>query len=184
MKVDIDKKKIQKVAKEQLSQGLPKQEVYEHLVEKFRYRKEIAKIIKGIPTKERLSKYGGYNIAFLVFICLITIFLLLYPNFSLIWMFWIIYIVAFRKLNLYYWVTLLGVTSGIALIGNVLSSDVFFSDEHAIPMFAGFLLFSLVFVLAGIYLPKLLSPPYTEWKESYLNANGVKKIRVVHKFEE
>ncbi len=179
MKASLDKKSIRKIAKEQIEKGVPKQQVYNELVEQFKFRNDIAKIVREIPSNERWSKYGFLNVVLLLLVCILTIFSLIKPNFGIIWMFWIVYIVAFRKFNYYYWNTLLGAIGLITTIGlNLIEQKIAILESGII------VLTSLLFVIAGIYLPKILTPSFSEVKESYLNSKGIKKIRVVHKFEE
>ena len=56
MNKDFDSKKIQSLTKELLIQGKAKQEIYEELVNEYKYRNKIADIIRYTPTVERLKK--------------------------------------------------------------------------------------------------------------------------------
>src|SRR5205823_2102126 len=98
---------------------------------------------------------------------------------GLIWMLWVIYIVSTRKFNLYYWNTLLGACGIIGVVGLSLYQGVMILSVIIITA-----LLSFVFILAGVYLPKVLTPGYKEVKEPYVNSEGENRMMVKHIFQE
>jgi len=179
MEEKIDKKIVAKIAQKKLKSGKTKQEVYDELVDAFKYRNDVADVLAQIPTNARWKKYGFWNTLFLIFLCIITTILLIQPTIGLIWMGWVIYVVAARKFKLYYWNILLGFMGVIAILGvsfyqgSILWTDTIIS-----------VVLSLILILGGVYLPKLLTPAYKEVREPYLNAEGERRIVVKHDFPE
>ena len=180
----IDKKKIQDLAKVLLTEGKTKQEVYEELVSQFKYRNIIADIVRYTPSKERLKKYSIWNTLYLVFISLITLLSLLQPTLGIIWLILLIVLVAMKKFKYYYWNTILGVITIISVLALTLYQGMNNGFESTLIMLLFSIPIALIFIFAGIYLPKIMTPKYNEKKEKYIDKNGKEKLRLIHIFEQ
>ncbi len=176
----IEKNLVAKFAEEKLRSGKSKQEVYDELVEQYKYRNEVADVVVNIPTESRWKKYKVWNHLFLAFLILIAVFLLLkHPNFGLIWLSWLIYVVATRKFKFYYWNTLFGVISMLSVIAISI-----YDGHFNLPVVLSGILFSFTCIFAGIYLPRMMTPPFEEVRKPYTNTDGENRIMVKHIFRE
>lgn len=178
-----DKKKISKEAKDLIKQGKSKQEVYDELVDKYKYRNAIADIVRFTPSLERLKKYSAWNTAFLIIVSLLTLLSIFNITLGIIWFVFIIIIVAMKKYKYYYWITILGaITIMVSFALYFLSGENGESDVDLATLI-GSLIIAIIFILAGTILPKKITPPYTERKEKFIDKNGKQKLMVVHVFE-
>lgn len=182
MNKEFDSKNIRKLAKEQLVQGKSKQEIYEELVKEFKFRNKIADIVRYTPTVERSKKYSIWNALYLIYISIITLLSLLQPSLGIIWLVLLIVIVALKKFKYYYWNTILGTIAIIAFVALALYQVA--HNEAGTTLSFLILPIALVFIIAGIYLPKIMTPKYKERKEKYIDKNGNERLRIVHIFEE
>ena len=155
---------------------------YEELSTEFKFRNTVADVVQNIPSRSLKQKYDVLNILFIVFLSLVTVPYLLFEPPGALWLIWLIYVVSAREFRFYYWITLLG---AIGIIGSIviLLYDIFYSGK--VPFFVPGILagFSLIFLLFGIIMPKLMTPAYSIRKEFYTNANGQKKVMVRHIFK-
>lgn len=177
MEGKLNKRDIAKIAKSRIKEGMSKQAVYEQLVDEYRQRVIIADVLSGLPTPARLKKYGPLNLLFLTLLIFFTSLFVLYPTIAIIWPLWLIYVVAFRKMRLYYFNTLLGAIVAICGIGICLYQRQLVMATLGFTALAGVLL-----MLGGIGLPRLLAPMYKEVKEEVTDADGGRRFVVRHYF--
>ena len=182
MKSKIDRKKVRKQAKTLINQGKSKQEVYDELVTEYKYRNEIAEIVRYTPTTEKLRKYSIWNTLYLIFISLITLLLLLQPTLGIIWFILLIVIVASKKFKYYYWNSILGLVMIISVVALSLYEGTNDGSETILATIIT-LTTAIITILAGIILPRKITPKYIEKKEKYLDKNGKEKLRIIHIFE-
>jgi phosphate/sulfate permease len=180
----FDTKKISNLAKELIKQGKQKQEVYEELVNEYKYRNQIADIVRYSPSIEKQKKYLIWNTIYLIFLSLITLLSLLNPTLGIIWLVLLVAIVALKKFKYYYWNTILGVITIISVIGLAFYHGANDGFESVVLLISVSLPLALILIIGGVYLPKKLTPKYTERKEKYKDRNGKERIRIVHLFEE
>lgn len=173
--IQIDKKKIKESVKAGLAEGKSKDQIFEEIYfaqKDPRTQKEIANIVRFVPEKAKLKKYGILNTIFLVLLVLIDIMFLLTLNFGgLLWFGAMTYIVAAKQLKHYYWIMILG---GCAFIGGLAAGLMGYMGEGQNVTFIliGSVIFAAIFVAFGIYMPKLLTPNYEIVEETIVDENG------------
>jgi len=178
------KKEISKDARQLFKQGgKTKQEVYEFLVGKYKYAKDVADVLKYIPSTQAMAKYGKWNTILLSLLILTAIiFFLVSPSIAtLLWYGFLIYGVATMRIKYYVWVTVLSSCSLLAFI--VLT--IFYPSEMQYwtrTIFALFLVVSCCFL--PVWLEKKLCPKPNERKEKYKNTEGEERMRIVYEFRE
>ena len=178
----IDTNKVRRAAKAMINTGTSKQKVYEELVKEFRFRNAVADVVRYIPSYELKKKYDFLNIICLVVLSIVAVLKIIAHSFGgIIWIGFMIYAVADRQYKYYYWLIILGVLS----LGS--SMLIYFTKESHTQLSLIVLCIdggvSLFFLVSGILLPQLMTPPYEERKQAYVNAAGQKKLMVVHIFK-
>ncbi len=176
------KKEIGREARKLLKQGITKQEVFVELVDKYKYSKDVAEVLKGIPSQVRIKKYGGWNTLLLSLLIIIELIILLSlkPSVSLLWYGLLIYAVATKKIKYYGWITFLAILGALAsLIGIFFATGVISLISLIL-----FVVFFLPSCILPIWLEKRLCPPPTERKELYTNAEGEQRLRIVYEFND
>src|SRR5687768_10911248 len=68
----LNKSEVRKEAREMLKAGTSRQEVYETLTEKYKYGKEVADIVKFLPSRAASKKYDYWNSILLVVIIILA----------------------------------------------------------------------------------------------------------------
>lgn len=184
MNKDFDSKKIQGLTKELLIQGKTKQEIYEELVNEYKYRNKIADIIRYTPTVERLKKYSIWNTVYLVFISLITLLSFMQPSVGIIWLVVLIVLVALKRFKYYYWNTILGAVTVISVLALTLYQGMNNGFDSTLILIFSSIPLAMIFIIAGHYLPKKMTPEHTERKEKYIDKSGNDRLRIIHLFEE
>jgi hypothetical protein len=179
MKASLNKKEIKKVAKRELKSGKLHQTVYEELSEKYRYRKEIAGILKNIPSQKRLKQYGYLNIILLSVVIAVTVLFALNPSIGLIWFAILIYITATKQLQFYILHTLFGFIGILSTVWLVIYSG------SLPPVYLWISIpVSLLFIVGGLLIPKLLTPKVEEIRKPYSGNDGRTRIQLIHEFNE
>jgi hypothetical protein len=174
--------KIKELAKQKLRNGETKQSVYNSLCEHYNQRKEIANIIRYIPDNYAIKKYGWLNIILLIYVSFLTLVVALDPNFSLIYLAWLLYITATKKYQLFYWHIMFGILILIISAGLLfwqLAQSLQINIEISIALISS----GSLLILGAWIITKKLTPPYKETREKYQNANNETKIRVIHHFD-
>ena len=181
----IPKKQIAEEARQLLKQGeKTKQDVFEILVDKYKYSKDVADILKYIPTTQAVKKYGIWNSILLIILILTAISALItLPTVGMIWYILLIYVVASKKTQYYMWATFLYSAFAIVFIASIVYEKSFDILFH----WTG-LVFLIFFIIPGCILPlwlqKKLCPKPVEQREVYVNAEGNKRMKIVYKFSE
>lgn len=176
-----NKQKINKEARRLLKEGTPKQEVFELLKEKYKVTKIIADILKTIPSKQAIDRYGKWNTTLLALLILTTvIFLGAAPSLGIvIWYGLLIYAVARKSVSYYVWISIL---SAISIIGFLVI--IFTSDSVTANWLNIIILFVLIVpsLFLPIWLEKKLCPKPKESKVKYTNSKGQKRLKIVYEF--
>jgi hypothetical protein len=177
----LNKKEIRKEARQLLKQGTSKQETFELLVDKHKYTKEIADILKNIPSAIAIAKYGIWNHVLLAILILTTIiFFLVAPSIgTLLWYGLLIYGVATKRINYYMWVTVMSSFALVVFIVIILtsSSETFYWTRTIIMM-----ILIIPSCILPIWLEKKLYPKPTEKKVQYTNTQGQQRMKIVYEF--
>ena len=183
------KKEIDKEARELLKQGMPKQEAFETLVDKYKYAKDVADVVKNIPSAERIQKYGVWNTVLLIWLIIIELLVIVTsPSIGILWYGLLIYAVAKKLVKYYGWITLLAVLGALGSIATVaLSGPGSFSSISFNASVVTILLLLVLYIPTCIlpyWLEKKLCPAPTERKEMYSNSEGEKRMRLVYQFHD
>lgn len=180
----LQTKEITADAKQLFKEGNNKQKTFEALVEKYGYAKDVADVLKNIPSAEAVDKYGGWNTLLLI-LMIITSSVVILTSLSIgsiIWYSLLTYAVAKKLVKYYVWVSIL---SGLGLAGNT----VFVLMSGADPLLtwisiAILVILFLPILIISIYLQKKLCPPPSEEKEIYTNSEGDQRMRIIYQFAE
>ncbi|MBK9636569.1 MAG: hypothetical protein IPO63_01640 [Bacteroidetes bacterium] len=177
---NIPRREIAKEARKLLKEGMPKQEVFEVLVEQYKYSKDVATILSGIPSLKRSKRYHFWNIVLLILIIILELHNLLYPSLSIIWYGLLIYIVATKMTRYYFWIPLL------SFIAISVAIYFLFSATTKLQLFIGFFVLAIYLPagLLSIWLVKKLCPSVTEKKEMYTNEDGENRMKLVYDFND
>lgn len=176
----VDRKKIRELALKGLREGKTKEQVFEELCSLYRdsrIYKEIAIVIKYIPDKWRVKKYGIYNTLFLILLIIIDLINMVTLNYGgFLWFGTLTYLVAAKQTKYYYWLIVFG---GIIFISGIGLSlyGYFGSGLNILYMLGGSIILALIFVLFGIYMPKYLTSDYSFIEEITENSEGNKVRR-------
>jgi|SRR5690554_2617160 len=174
----IDKRKIKELAISGLNDGKTKEELYYEITSVYkdiRVQRDIANIIRFIPEKTRLKKYGIYNTMVIVLLIVIDLINLLVLNYGgLLWFGVLTYFAFTRKTNYYYWFAIIGLF--IILAGLFVGlNDYSTTGQLSVFLIIGSAIMGLMFISVGIYLPKLLTPNYELAEENIIDSNGEKR---------
>ena len=176
----VDKKEVKKEAKQLLKQGSTKQETFNKLKEKYKYSKEIADIVKYIPSEKAKKKYSMWNYILLaILIITTTLYMITAPSIGIIlWYGLLIYAVARMLIKYYMWVT---VFSALGLIGVIIGV----ATTGAIILWTNAIIFLILIIpslIIPIWISKKFCPPPKEKKEMYIDIAGQKRLRIVYEF--
>jgi len=156
-----------------------KQEIFEILVNKYKYSKDVAEVLRYIPSPQAIAKYGVWNTALLVFLIFIALFFIVigFPV-GLVWYGLSIYVVASKKTEYYMWVSVLFSIVLIGLVAGAISSpDAIFYWKNIV-----ILTLTIPSCFLPIWLQIKLCPKPTERKEIYINPKGERRMRFVYDF--
>jgi len=171
----IDKQKIRELAKQEIKAGKSKEVVFTEIYamyNDFRFHEPIARIIQYIPGPGRLKKYGIYNTLFLLLLIGLGIALIITSNYEgLILIAVLTYLVAVRETKYYQWITFVGAIFIIIICVQLISGGSN-PPERALLAYGGMIFLSVIFILFGIYIPKLLTPDYQIVEETITNSEG------------
>ncbi len=164
-----------------LRQGATRQEVFKILVEKYKYAKEIATIVKFIPSNAAKKKYGIWNFILLaILLAIITLFMVSSPSIvNLVWYGILIYVVASMLVEYYIYVTVFSVFGLIAGVAIFITSETMTLQDAIVLS-----IITLPSAVLPIWISKRLCPPPIEKKESYTNKTGQKRLRVLYEFSD
>jgi len=164
-----------------LAQGHSKQAAYEQLVQKYGFAKLVAEVLKELPSKKAVERYGKWNYAFLIFLVLIVaaLFTITGQAISLLWFVLALWVVAKRLLKYYIFISAIGVVSLISLV--VLHFTETASNGSWMNLVL-VLLPILIIVFFPLWLTKKLSPSPIEKRETYTDQAGVSRVRLSYVF--
>lgn len=177
------KKLIRTEAKALLRTGISRQEAYQQLTEKFKFRKLIADVLEDLPSKKAKDKYGVWNYVLLALLLVVSVisFLETQSFGSLIWCGVLIYVVARMLTQYYLWIT---VISALFLISSVV---LFFLEENMVINWLSILLtltLTIVFIILPIWLANKLTPTPVKKKDMYQAASGKQNFMINYEFPE
>ena len=175
------KSDIRSTAKLLLKEGKSKQEVFDELLEKYHYAKDVAEVLKYIPTNSSIAKYNGWNIVLLInLIIIIGLILLSSGSYVSVIYYVLITIVVFKKsLKHYVWVSVLSAVGLIGVAGAAMNGD-----NWSWPWIIIVVVILAPPLFISYWLPGKLSPPPIESKEQFTNAEGETRLRVVYSFKD
>jgi uncharacterized membrane protein YhaH (DUF805 family) len=180
-----NKKEIRKDARQLFREGgKTKQEVYEILVEKYKYAKDVADVLRYVPSTLALKKYGKTNSLLLVLICLTTIayFALKTTILIVILMAPPIYFIATLAIRRYYDVSFFSFLCLINLITYM--GMKFDSPKYPWPMLLSALILNIAVCYLSFRLRRKMCPKPVERREEYTNAEGEQRIRLSYEFSD
>lgn len=164
-----------------LAQGHSKQAAYEQLVQKYGFAKLVAEVLKELPSKKAVERYGKWNYAFLIFLVLIVaaLFTITSQAISLLWFVLALWVIAKRLLKYYIFISATGVVSLISLV------VLHFTETASNGSWMNFvlvLLSALMIVFFPLWLTRKLSPSPIEQKETYTDRAGVSRVKLSYVF--
>lgn len=179
----LNKKQVRNEARQLLKQGASKQDAFDILLEKYKYAKEVADILKNLPSKQAIDKYGKWNYVLLGLLALTTVILFLAtPTLGiLLWYGLLIYAVARMLVKYYVWVA---VFSALAIISFV---AVIFTSDSAATNWGNLIIMAILVIptlILSIWLERRLCPKPIESKEEYANSQGQKRLKIVYEFSD
>jgi len=179
----VPKKEIANDARQLLKQGTSKQQTFETLVDKYKYGKDVADVLKNIPSLIRIQKYGAWNfllLFLLILIVLISLFLT-GPSFIVLYYGLLIYAVAMKQVKFYMWISLLSTCALIGFVAIILTTE---NAKLNWPALIAILGLTIPTFILPLWLEKKLCPKPIERKEQYTNSNGEQRMRIVYYFNE
>ena len=175
-----NKKEIKKEARQLLKEGTPKQEAFEILKEKYKYSKIIADILKNIPSKQAIERYGKWNNVLLAILILtLVLSLLTAPSIGMLWYVLLIYVVARKLVKYYIWITVISAMGIIGSVAIMATSNIVFENWIGLIIIFVIIIPSLII---PIWLEKKLCPKPKEKKVKYTNSLGQKRLKIVYEF--
>lgn len=172
---------IRKDARELLKVGTSRQDTYLQLKEKFNYPKQVADVMKTMPSQAALKKYGIYNHILLGIILLMPVLLIIRSGnhaANVAFLFYA-YIVASRTLEFYIILTTL---SGLALIATIgiMIFQPFAPGEWVDALLLLILLIPMA--IMPVWIRKRFCPPPEIKYEDYTDANGISRRKTIYTF--
>lgn len=179
-----EKSLIRQSALELLKQGKSRQETFDILVEKYKFSADVADVLKQLPSKKALAKYGKWNNFLLGIMLFTSVFILIItPSVAefLIWYGFLIYAVVSKRFEYYIWISFV---------------SFFFFFLFALDLFSGqshsgswtnisiFLILQTPNLFLPFWLEKKLCPRPKEKREMYTDHNGKNKIKIVYEFSD
>jgi hypothetical protein len=176
------RKEIRGKSRALLAFGKTKQETYDELVEEYKYSNEVAEVVRYTPTPEKWKKYRGWNTAYMIFLIVLFLFSMLSPSFGLVLLGVVLGVVIDKNFRLYYLSSFAGGLGILASTGLALY-EIGTNTTNAILTIVITVPIGAIMIIAGVYLPRVITPKYKEKREKFLDARGRERIKVVHVFE-
>lgn len=173
--MEFDRQKVIEFARREIMAGKHKEEVFRYIYSSFndpRLHESIARIVQYIPEPARIRKYGIINTIFLLLIAAICIALILMSEYSaLIVPLILLQIVSARETRYYQWITFVG---GLLIIISLAMAITGWPEVQENPLLTIVLaaLTGVIFILSGIFIPRLLTPDYKTIEETTTDSNG------------
>lgn len=173
--------KIRKEARQFLETGTSRHETYLQLKEKYHCPKQVADVIRNMPSKAALEKYGVYNYILLGLILLIpVVFLLRSDNLGTLLAFlFYAYIVASRTFEFYWVLTTLAGFGLIGMTGLLIFQPV---GPGEWPDVAMLLILLIPMTILPVWVRKKLCPPPKAENEEYIDSKGITRMKTVYIF--
>lgn len=179
----INKKETREIVLDGLNNGKSKDEIYEEIFSKYNdysLQNDIAGIVQYVPDKKRLKKYGIFNYLFLGLLIIIDLYTIIDLNFQGFALFALMtWLVATVRVKHYSWFIVLGAIMAISAVGMALFGYLD-PGRNLLTFFGGFGALAALFVLFGIYMPRLLTPDYIIVEETVTSSEGaeIKRKRI------
>jgi hypothetical protein len=178
----LDKAAVKKEARKMLNEGKSRQETFELLVNEHKVARDIAEIIKQLPSLKAVKKFALWN-NILLGLLLVKAVMFVWEDMSfailILWLGFLGYVVYNRLIHLYIVVT---ASSTIGLLAGV-GFYIFSEYEIEIPMLLFFVVFASTLIIS-FWLEKKLCPPPSERKELYTTEDGQQRMKIVYEFED
>jgi hypothetical protein len=178
----LDKAAIKNEARKLLNEGKSRQETFETLVNEHKVARDIAEIIKQLPSLQAIKKYKLWNNILLgLLVMKAVMFVVEDLSFAvlILWLGFLGYVIYKRLIHLYIVVT---ASSTIGLLAGV-GFYIFSEYEIEIPMALFFVVFASTLIIS-FWLEKKLCPPPSERKELYTTENGQQRMKIVYEFQD
>lgn len=178
----LDKAEIHEIAKQKLSEGIPKQQVFDELLSTYPQSKEVARIVENIPSKRARKKYAGWNILLLILFIIIGGADLINMNVVglIIDVLFIVAIVGY-KVKYYQWISIRAVMTIIVLAASVSTNEL---SMIVIVPYLFDLAIAITLLVLGLWLSAKLCPSPLIKKEIYTNKAGQRRMRYLYNFQE
>jgi hypothetical protein len=173
--MEFNRQTVREKARREIMAGKPKEDVFRDIYSSFndpRLHEPIARIVQYIPEPARIRKYGPIHTLFMLLLAAICIALILMSEYlSLVIPLIFLYLVVLRQIRHYKWITFYG---GLLLIisGAMLIIGDPGAQEKSFLTFGLTVLTGVIFILLGIFMPKLLTPDYKTVEETTTNPEG------------
>lgn len=178
----LDKKEVRRIAKAKLSEGIPKQQVYDELLSTYLQSKAVARIVESIPSARAKKKYGGWNIFLWILFAIMAVMDFLGGDVSgfVIDVLFIIAISGY-KVKYYQWISIRAVMTIIMMIAYVDFGNL---DPLSIVVLVINSSFVITLLVLGLWLTAKLCPSPLVKKVMYTNKQGQKRLRPTYVFKE
>jgi len=189
----INKRETKREVKKLLKSGMSKEDIYYELIDKYknpietrgiaytkRIHRDIANVIRYIPSNERLKKYGVFNTLLLIPMLLWASWYLLQGDFSrLFWPGIFSFILGYKHTKYYF----VFAATGILLICQGLAMSLYAYQDYFLGLSMTLvlvlcILLGTALIVFGIYMPRLLTPKYTFTDEIITTSDGKKKKKI------
>ena len=180
------KTQIKKDAVTLLKDEKSKQDVFDLLVEKYKYPKLVAQAMEYLPSAQNKSKYKKWNYLLLIMFLIKALIILVFANSGSIayWYFACIYVIWKMTLKHYIWVALfsgfLAITPFIIFFGKPDADGILEAEWYKYIPFV----LSIPAMILAIWLKRKLSPPPEESREKYIDSQGNLRMRMIFKFKD
>jgi hypothetical protein len=179
------RRKVETEAKAMIAKGKTKQTVYNELVEIYGLRRPIAELVRFTPYPRKLRLFRPMVIFYALFQLAFLIYAILEFQYAIVVPLLLLYVVIFNRLRLYNWITVFGILAIGSALGQL---GIYFTSsprgELDIALLSVSVVYGIVSIWYGNYIPRKLTPPVNESKEFYIHPSGKKKLRLVHTFRD
>jgi hypothetical protein len=173
--MEFNRQKVTELARREIRAGKPKSDVFRDIYSLFNDPKlhdPIAQIVQYIPDPARIKKYGIINTVFMLLLAAICVAQILKSQYSaLVVPLILLYLVSTRQTRYYQWITFVG---GLLIIISLTTVITGWPEAQNNPLLTLGLaaLTGVIFILFGIFMPRLLTPDYKTIEETTTNSDG------------
>jgi len=179
------RRKVEAEAKALIVKGKTKQTVYNELVDIYGLRRPIAELVRYTPYTRKLRLFRPLIIFYIIFQMAFLAYAILEFQYAILVPLLLLYVVAFNRFRLYNWITIFGILalgSAMGQLGIHLTEQP--RGELDFLLLGVSIVFGVVSIWYGNFIPGKLTPPVNESKEFYIHTSGRKKLRLVHTFRD